>query len=321
MNWELLGDNIRPRRIHVLVSSMSARGRAISVGPSVVRILREGGWEVSVSVTTAEDTPRKVAAAAEAPFVAALGGDGYLSQVAQGLASTDSIFVPLPGGRGNDLCRALGASPDALRRARDLASLGVQRCEADGGLDSSDPIEQRLREVDAMWVDQDGRESRIVLGILSVGYEAAVNQIANDSWFRSGPLAYGYGALAAFSCYEQHEFRAIVDGEERDLSGWVASVSNSGMFGGGIHFVPSSSLEDGRMELVHVPPAQRSVVLRALMDILKRREATHPLIQVSSIESISFTEPCGLQAWADGDPIATVPFTVRIEKGAIRMLV
>ncbi len=314
MTWEIMGANVRPRQMHLLVSSMSARGRAIEVGPKVVQILRNGGWDVTVSVTTAEDTPRKVALASDAPYVAALGGDGYLSQVAQGVHGTESVFVPFPGGRGNDLCRALGIGADPFERARAVARLGLQT-----GDDAAD-IERHIRDVDAVWIEQKDKKPMIVMGVLSLGYEAHVNQIANDSWFRSGPVAYGYGALAGFTTYKESTIRARVDGVERDLSGWVASVSNSGMFGGGIHFVPSSDLNDGQMELVHVGPLSRREVLAALTQILRTRNAEHPLVKVSKAQEIEFTAPAGLQAWADGDPVATVPFTVRTEKGAVRML-
>lgn len=305
----------RQRHMHLLVSSMSARGRAIEVGPQIVQTLRNGGWDVTVSVTTAEDTPSTVALASDKPYVAALGGDGYLAQVAQGVHGTNATFIPLPGGRGNDLCRALGAGPDPYQRARNLARLGIENTENPNELDL------HLRDIDVLWIEQEGRKPTMVMGIISLGYEAHVNQIANDSWFRSGPIAYGYGALAGFTTYTEREIHATIDGKDTNLSGWVASISNSGMFGGGIHFVPTSDLQDGQMELVQVGSVSRREVLAAVMQILKTRNAQHPLVHVSKAHEITITAPTGLQAWADGDPIATVPFTVRTERGGIRMLV
>lgn len=314
MPWEVMGAGKYPRQMHVLVSSMSARGHAIKIGPKVIQILRDGGWDVKVSVTTAEDTPRKVALASEAPFVAALGGDGYLSQVAQGVYDSEATFVPFPGGRGNDLCRSLGIGSDPFERAKSLARFGIAE-------EDTREFDSHRHQVDALWIEQEGKSPVMVMGVLSVGYESYVNQIANDSFFRSGPLAYGYGALRGFSTYETCSILASVDGEERDLSGWVASISNSGMFGGGIHFVPSSDLYDGQMELVHVDSVSRREVLQAVLQILRTRNAEHPLVHVSKAQEIEFLEPVGLEAWADGDPVASIPFTVRTEQGAVRMLV
>ena len=106
------------RSILLLVSSMSAGGRSVRLGPRIVRILRGGGWEVGVRLTTPGDDPAAIAGeVASGSFVAALGGDGYLGAVARGCHESDAIFVPMPGGRGNDLCRALGIGTDPLVRA------------------------------------------------------------------------------------------------------------------------------------------------------------------------------------------------------------
>lgn len=309
----MLGEHAGPREMHLLVSSMSARGRAIEVGPAVVRTLRAGGWKVTVSVTTPEDTPQKIAAASHAPFVGALGGDGYLSAVAQGMHDSDAVFIPLPGGRGNDLCRALGVSHDPFKRAREVAPFGIHNG------DSSD-IDPHIRNVDGVWVREKNGSEKLVLGIVVVGYEARANEMANSSWFRSGPMAYAYGAFAAFATYAERSFRAVVDGTERDLTGWVASVSNSGYSGGGIHMVPSSNLEDGKMELFHIGSASKRTALAALTQIVLKRNADHPLVNIEPVHEVSFTEPVGVKAWADGDPVATIPCTMRIAPGVVRVL-
>ena len=50
------------RSILLLVSSMSAGGRSVRLGPRIVRILRGGGWEVAVRLTTPGDDPAALAA-------------------------------------------------------------------------------------------------------------------------------------------------------------------------------------------------------------------------------------------------------------------
>ena len=154
------------RSILLLVSSMSAGGRSVRLGPRIVRILRGGGWEVAVRLTTPGDDPAVIAGGVVAgSIVAALGGDGYLSAVARGCHESDAIFAPLPGGRGNDLCRALGIGTDPLARARSLARLGLTSDEA--GALSSDSLTSRVRPLDGMWVRS--REGvRLALGVARI---------------------------------------------------------------------------------------------------------------------------------------------------------
>ena len=303
----------------LLVSSMSAGGRSVRLGPRIVRILRGGGWEVAVRLTTPGDDPAAIAGGVAAgSIVAALGGDGYLSAVARGCHESDALFVPMPGGRGNDLCRALGVGTDALVRARRLEPLGLSSDEA--GASSSDSLASRVRPLDGMWVrSRDG--VRLALGIVSIGLDARANILANESSLTSGPLAYGYGAFAALASHEPAEIVATVDGVERNMSGWIASVSNSGRFGGGITLVESSDMSDGVLEVCHVGPLSVARALPVLAKVVAGRAKNHPAIEVESARVVSFAAPAGMVAMADGDRIASIPFTVDVAPGVVSVLV
>ena len=307
------------RSILLLVSSMSAGGRSVRLGPRIVRILRGGGWEVAVRLTTPGDDPAAIAGGVAAgSIVAALGGDGYLSAVARWCHESDAIFAPLPGGRGNDLCRALGIGTDPLARARSLARLGFTSDEA--GALSSDSLTSRVRPLDGMWVRS--REGvRLALGVVSIGLDARANILANESSLTSGPLAYGYGAFAALASHEPTDIVATVDGRERNMSGWIASVSNSGRFGGGITLVDSSDMNDGILEVCHVGPLPMSRALPVLASVVAGRAKTHPAIDVESARVVSFAAPAGTIAMADGDRVASIPFTVDVAPGVVSVLV
>ena len=303
----------------LLVSSMSAGGRSVRLGPRIGRILRGGGWEVAVRLTTPGDDPAAIAGGVAAgSIVAALGGDGYLSAVARGCHESDALFVPMPGGRGNDLCRALGVGTDPLARARRLASLGLSSDEA--GSSSSDSLASRVRPLDGMWVrSRDG--VRLALGIVSIGLDARANILANESSLTSGPLAYGYGAFAALASHEPTEIVATVGGREPNMSGWIASVSNSGRFGGGITLVESSDMSDGVLEVCHVGPLSVARALPVLAKVVAGRAKNHPAIEVESARVVSFAAPAGMVAMADGDRIASIPFTVDVAPGVVSVLV
>lgn len=359
MSLGALGQAVSQRHLSLLVSSLSARGRALSVGPRVVRILREGGWRVDVHVTTPDEDPTEIArslaaassggavasgrspsvapASCEAPadapvpspapgrggvaLVGALGGDGYISAVAQGLADSDAVLVPLPGGRGNDLCRAVGAGADPVGRARSLAALGLVGQDEDPALLPPG----RRRCLDGIWVGSsdadEGDRGRLVLGVVSFGLEAWANIIANESRLRSGPLAYAYGALAAPMRYRPADFRVLIDGVEHDMGGWALSLSNSGCIGGGIRVVPSSDPCDGQLELLHVGRMPLRRALPILARIVLSRDAEDPAVEVTAVREVLVAGPVGMPAMADGDRVGTLPLCVRIAAGVVDLLV
>lgn len=303
------------RRIHLLVSSMSAGGRSVAVGPNVVRALRAGGWSVRVSVTTASDDPVALAAASEGEAVAGLGGDGFLSAVARGCHEAGLVFAPIPGGRGNDLCRGLGAGHEPMGRARSLAGLGFRSERSDEDFSS------RIKPLDGMWVEDGGGRRTLVLGLVSLGLDARANILANDSFLTSGPLAYGYGAFSALASYRPTRIRARVDGAPREFTGWITSVSNSGRLGGGIRLVPESDLHDGRIELCHVGALPLRRALPVLAGVVLGRSEGHEVIEVESVDEVELLEPRGMTAMADGDRVADIPFTVTRAPHAVDVLV
>ncbi|MCD4556669.1 diacylglycerol/lipid kinase family protein [Schaalia sp. lx-100] len=293
----------QPQHMELLVSSMSAHGIAVTVGRKVVSCLREGGWDVSVRVTTPDEDPEEVAAASQAPLLGALGGDGYLSAVACGVHRSGALFVPFPGGRGNDLCRALGIGTDAVARARSLLKGFTEQ------------------ELDGIRITDPHGNSRIVLGIVSFGFDALANRIANDtSWLRRGSLTYAYGALSALRTHRPTPLLATVDGVEEDLGGWLTSVSNSGWFGGGINLVPSSRIGDGQIELVHIGPLPMRQAIRVLAQVLVTR-GENPAMTVRSVREITVHTPEGVIAMADGDYVGETPLTMTAEPHVARVLV
>ena len=301
----------------MLVSSISGSGRALRVAPDVTGRLRRGGWGVNVRVVTEAEAPAAVARSLDTPFVGALGGDGFVAAVAQGIAGSDTVLVPIPGGRGNDLCRAIGAGSNPKGRADALAPLGEAGSKAVG---------IRVRALDGIWVsavDAGSAEPnlRLVLGVVSLGLDAWANKLANESRLTAGPLSYGWGAVTAPAHFRGAAFRARVDGVEHELPGWVFSVSNSGFIGGGVNVVPDSDPFDGALELFRVDQVPLRTVIPAVAQVVIRRNAHHPLVHVCSVRELDILGPEGLPAMADGDLVGHLPLHVEVAPGIVRVLV
>ncbi len=331
------GGSADPRRsMSLIVSSMSARGRSLTIGREMVEILRGGGWTVTVHVTNSTSDVEYEASQSEAPFVGALGGDGYLSAAARGCIGGAAPLLPFPGGRGNDLCRALGIGPDAMRWAQRLARAKTEE------------VESWVRPLDAMQVSSpDGKY--VVLGVISVGVDATANQIANRSWFRSGPVAYAWGAsVAALGKYRKLDVGGSIDGvvpqtypgQERDagarcgvgrsgervgvfhpeMGGWLTSISNSGWFGGGINILPQSKTDDGILEVITVDSVLRPRAIVTLAKVLATRQLDDPIVHVYEGTKIRLETPAGLQVMADGDVIGQLPMDIEVLPAALNVV-
>ena len=322
-------------KLKLFVSALSGKGRALRRAPKVAALLRSQGWNVDVRVTHRSDDPAALAAACTNHWVAVLGGDGYIARIATQVGARGGVVIPLPGGRGNDLCRCLGIGTDAIAHVRSLP-MASEICASEAG------EHPRIRGVDAMQVralngvneGQDATGQRPaspakdleenpaqVLGIVSFGLDALANQIANDTSFASGTLAYAWGALRALQQFQPTTMEIEVDGERKRIRGWLVSVSNSGWFGGGINIVPSSNPSDGRLELLTVDPVPKHHAIRVLARVLAMRKVDDPILHVEQVTSVKILDSAGLVAMGDGDQVGEGPLEISVSPEVFRVFV
>lgn len=322
-------------KLKLFVSALSGKGRALRRAPKVAALLRSQGWNVDVRVTHRSDDPTALAAACTNHWVAVLGGDGYIARIATQVGARGGVVIPLPGGRGNDLCRCLGIGTDAVAHVRSLPTASEICAEGAGE-------HPRIRGVDAMQVralngvneGQDATGQRPaspakdleenpaqVLGIVSFGLDALANQIANDTSFASGTLAYAWGALRALQQFQPTTMEIEVDGERKRIRGWLVSVSNSGWFGGGINIVPSSNPSDGRLELLTVDPVPKHHAIRVLARVLAMRKVDDPILHVEQVTSVKILDSAGLVAMGDGDQVGEGPLEISVSPEVFRVFV
>ena len=322
-------------KLKLFVSALSGKGRALRRAPKVAALLRSQGWNVDVRVTHRSDDPAALAAACTNHWVAVLGGDGYIARIATQVGARGGVVIPLPGGRGNDLCRCLGIGTDAVAHVRSLPSAS-QICAEGAG------EHPRIRGVDAMQVralkgENEGQDATgqrpaspakdleenpaQVLGIVSFGLDALANQIANDTSFASGTFAYAWGALRALQQFQPKTMEIEVDGERKRIRGWLVSVSNSGWFGGGINIVPSSNPSDGRLELLTVDPVPKHHAIRVLVRVLAMRKVDDPILHVEEVSSVKIWDSAGLVAMGDGDQVGEGPLEISVSPDVFRVFV
>src|SRR3569833_2366106 len=101
----------RPGVNVVIVNPTAGRGQAGKQIGTVRSLLGPQAEEWSWYFTKARgdgEVRARAAAAAGAPIVIAVGGDGTLHEVANGILGSKSVLGLIPFGTGNDLARALG---------------------------------------------------------------------------------------------------------------------------------------------------------------------------------------------------------------------
>ena len=286
--------------LSLIVNPSAGDGRAGRALADVCRALSELGLEHSVQQTTSLEHARELAraAAGSGEIAAALGGDGLIGAVADGLKHTDGVLGVLPGGRGNDFARTLGIPLEPERACRVLADGEVRQLD--------------LGEVG----------TTTFIGIASCGFDSEANRIANDTKLMRGNLVYVYGALRALAGWKPTKFGVTVDdGEVRTRTGYTVAAANSKAYGGGMYMAPDASLEDGLLDVVIVGHVPKLRFLRLLPTVFKGAHIRQPNVEVLRAREVQISADRPFTMYADGDPVAELPVTVRALQGAVRVMV
>ncbi len=176
--------------------------------------------------------------------VAAVGGDGTWSQVADRIIASgrdDVRFAALPAGTGNDFIRSLGHDHrDEEAAIRVLAGEGTLRVDVGRILTPTRPIGVPGVQPSA---------GRHFLNLVGFGFDIAVIDAAAQARFLRGELLYKVTALHQLFRFPGFEVD-VEDAQGRQLSSGrqlMLTISNGRYFGGGFPIAPVATVTDHRL--------------------------------------------------------------------------
>jgi YegS/Rv2252/BmrU family lipid kinase len=293
------------RDVVLIVNPSAGGGRALRALPAAERGLRDAGLRVRLEHTRDIEHARELGRAARlaGEVAAALGGDGLVGAVADGLRRTagsdparPGLLAILPGGRGNDFARTLGIPRDPAAAAATIAN-GRERA-----------------------IDLGVCGERAFVGIASCGFDSDANRIANATRV-PGDAAYLYGALRALAAWHPARFELELDGERLTHVGYSVAAANGRQYGGGMVLAPDASLDDGAFDVVTVSDVPKRRFLRGLPRVFSGKHVLNDEVDVRRARELRIAADRPFTLYADGDPLAELPTTVRTLPAAVRVIV
>jgi diacylglycerol kinase (ATP) len=181
-------------------------------------------------------------------MIVAVGGDGTLNEVVNGLREDASTVVVglIPLGTGNDFARTLGLPTDVDEAIAVL-------------------LAGHTRAIDLVRVTSD--EVRYFVNVSSGGFSGLVDEKLTPEMKKTwGPLAYLRSAAAALPDLRAYRTTlSLDDTESLTLSLYNVVIANGRYVGGGTHIAPEASIDDGLLDIILIPerPAADLALLAA----------------------------------------------------------
>jgi len=288
------------RRLALLVNPAAAGGKALAaVEPATQELDRLQTPYRVVETASGEHAKREArAAGADGETPVAIGGDGLVGTLAGAVCGSEAALAIIPAGRGNDFARVLEIPTDP-REAANLAATG-----------------------DTKLFDVGEVDGKSFVGIASVGFDSDANKIANEAKLVKGNLVYAYAALKALAKWKPARFTVVIDGERHEVTGYSVGVCNSKAYGGGMYAAPMAVLDDGLLDVISCADVpKRRFLFRTLPKGFKGTYVEDPWISCFTAKRVEVSADRPFVMYADGDPLAELPCTVRVRPRALHVVV
>ncbi|MDI3327758.1 MAG: diacylglycerol kinase family lipid kinase [Alicyclobacillaceae bacterium] len=285
-----------------VVNPAAGKGRAAERWKRYRRYLRglPAEWEIYHTryPGDAKQMAQRVAAERAADVMVAVGGDGTIHEIIQGLAGSRVALGILPAGTGNDVARHLG-----IRKGRR-------------------GLEQLVRSVRTP-VDLVRLEDGVFLNMAGTGFDATVAERVNDSgWLkRWGPAGYALGVIAQLAAFEPQRVRVVVDGREYTyISTWMVVIGNGSTYAGGMRLLPHASIEDGELDLCVVDGMTKPKFCRLFPTVFLGKHVGVPGVHLLKGRRIAVYPERPWPVHADGEIMPRRGLEARVWPGALFLM-
>ncbi|HSE19844.1 MAG TPA: diacylglycerol kinase family protein [Pyrinomonadaceae bacterium] len=294
----------------VIVNPSSAGGSTGEAWPQIASDLRSQFGSFRVLFTKHRGDAAALANEAArkgAQFVIACGGDGTISEVANGILSSgkDAELGILPSGTGGDFRRTLEI-PSRTRDAAKILRTG-RTARIDVGRIS--------------YVDNNGNDAtRYFVGVASCGMSTKIIERvkADRASFASALLK---------TAMRNEPVRLVVqldDSHERHLVVTNLCVANARYFGGGMKIAPDAKLTDGKFDVISVGDLSALKIFTSAPRVytgahLSMPEVSHALARKIAVRAADRAAEVALEV--DGELPGRLPAVFQIIPEALRVRV
>jgi YegS/Rv2252/BmrU family lipid kinase len=294
-----------------LVNPASDNGATGRRWPEIARLAAERGLIGDALLSEQQghltDLARD-AAKGGARLLIAVGGDGTVNEIVNGIAGLDAVELAIVHrGTGGDFGRTFEI-PHKLEQALDVARSGATR-EIDLG-----------RVALHTWAGP--KMVRWFANIGSAGMSGAVAKRVNETGKAlGGKLSYAWSTIAVFARWRNAQLTVTVDGEQRSGAMYDVIVANGRYFGGGMKICPEAEPADGLFDVLLIGDVTKRDLMLTLPKIYRGSHLPHPKAELLRGTTVTIEAPIPLPVELDGEQPGTTPASFEVVPRSLRVRV
>ena len=228
--------------------------------------------------------------------IVAAGGDGTVSQVANGLTGSNAILGVLPMGSVNVFAMELGLPLHSLQRCWDI-----------------------IEDTNVRLVDLPSANGQYFVQLAGVGLDAQVVKETSLAFKRSfGPLSY---LISAAQIAARQPPKLFIESAHTAVEeGSFVLIGNGRLYGGPFPFFKHAIIDDGLFDVVVFKRLGYLEIIKYLQDVVFSSDIKVPEIEYFQTQQLRITSEQDVPLELDGELAGNCPVDFRIRTKALRVL-
>lgn len=286
--------------IAFIVNPVAGGGRAYRMISKIEKIMKEKLTDYKIYITKYAGEGQilaKKAAMEGFDIIAAVGGDGTVHEVINGIRGTKAVLGIVPLGTGNDFARYFQI-PKKLEKAIDILIMG------------------NIRTIDGAVVND------IITfdNIANIGIDAEVAQnVIKFKKFLTGILAYLITLLNVLFKYKPYNVDIKIDDTYLNRDIMIVAAGICCYYGGGFKILPNADPNDGYLDIIIINKINKLKLLLILPMAIMGKHTNFKCVETYRAQKIEIKTKNNLPICIDGEIIRDSRIELRVEKDAIKL--
>jgi YegS/Rv2252/BmrU family lipid kinase len=294
-----------PPKIKLILNPICNHGRSVQNAADLRSLIagQDADWNGTEYPGHAIELAR-LAGEAGYDLVVALGGDGTVHEVVNGLMQIPPGKRPalaiIPLGSGNDFAHILGIPSDP--------AMALQSALKGTG-----------HTLDIASVTDENGRLEYFNNTIGIGFDAIVNIYTRRITRIHGFMMYFMALIQTiFRSFEAVDLHVETDQESWDLNTLMLALGNGPREGGGFLVTPAAKYDDGILNYVTIRKISRLLMLRLVPEVMKGTHGRFKVVKMGSCRKMTVQSQQALYVHLDGEVYAG--FGTDIRRLAIEIL-
>jgi len=289
------------KKVLFIINKYSGTGYQPAVEGKILTRCTDLGFEPFIEFTQgrghATELARDATASKAFAIIFAVGGDGTVNEVAQGIVGSDQIMGIIPKGSGNGLSRHLCIPINFKETLQYIGST-------------------KVISIDTFQIND-----QLSMNVSGIGFDGHIARLFGQNGKR-GLIGYSKLVLKEFFSYQDFPIHAYIDDQLTETKAFIIAFANSSQFGNNARVAPYASVQDGILDISFIRKIPLTQVIGFASKMFNGTLNRSAFVEIKKGKKItlSFTEAMPFHIDGEGkEPVKE--FNIEIKPASLRMLV